>query len=244
MECINCGTCLVPFILTLTIRQTTRATPNHSFHQCQSVHPPTTSACTCEVQALTSTACSINNTAHGVSTSICKVSSFISQAGCPAHSMPLVPNVNSFVPFQMVALNFDRILLMLKDVGSILRETLQSQDGLNLEDICFCPLICTLRMQCLSLDGLCTLLGEGAFMPPRFERPPELSGITTILLVFQADSRHEKITNVYVGLMVCQVESCLYNPGQIPDFIKDIEGDLQVVHNTLKAGGDPGKRHA
>ena len=89
-----------------------------------------------------------------------------------AHSAPLIPGVNTFFPFQMAALNFKRILLMLKDVDSIPRDTLQSQDGLNLGDICFCPLIHTLHMQCPSLDGLCTLLAKGAFMPPRSERPP------------------------------------------------------------------------
>ena len=62
--------------------------------------------------------------------------------------------------------------------------------------------------------------------------------MTAILLVFQVNSRYEKITNIYVGL----VESCLYNPDQILDFIKDIEGDLQVVCDALKARGDPGKR--
>ena len=41
-----------------------------------------------------------------------------------------------------------------------------------------------------------------------------------------------------------RVESCLYAPDQILDFIKDIEVDLQVACDTLKAGGDPGKRHA
>ena len=40
----------------------------------------------------------------------------------------------------MVVLNFNQILLMLKDTGSILRETLHSQDGLNLGNIHFCPL--------------------------------------------------------------------------------------------------------
>ena len=54
---------------------------------------------------------------------------------CAAH-----PNGNSLFPFQMVALNFDLILLMLKDTGSIPRDTLHSQDGLNLGDIRFCPL--------------------------------------------------------------------------------------------------------
>ena len=66
--------------------------------------------------------------------------------------------------------------------------------------------------------------------------------MTAILLVFQTDSRHEKITNIYMGLVVHQVESHLYNPDQIPDFIKDIEGDLQVACDALKARGDPSKR--
>ena len=97
-------------------------------------------------------------------------------------------------------------------------------------------------MQCLSLGSLCTLLSEGAFAPPRSNMPPELSGMTAILLVFQADGGHEKITNIYVGLVVRRVDSHLYSPSQIPDFIQDIEGDLRVAHNALKAGRDPGKR--
>ena len=101
-----------------------------------------------------------------------------------------------------------------------------------------------LHMQYLSLDGLRTLLTEGAFMPPQSERPPKLSRMTTILLVFQADSRHQKITNVYVGLVVHRVESRLYNPSQIHNFIKDIEGDLQAVRDVHKAGGNPSKRCA
>ena len=66
--------------------------------------------------------------------------------------------------------------------------------------------------------------------------------MTANLLVFEVDSRHEKITDVYVGLVVCRVDSRLYSPSQIHNFLKDIEGDLQVVHDALKAGGDPGKR--
>ena len=137
----------------------------------------------------------------------------------------------------MVALNFEHILLMLKDGGSIPRDTLQSQDGINLGDICFCPLLCTLCMQCLSLGGLRTLLSEGAFESPRSDTPPELSGMTAILLVFQVDSRHEKIINVYMGLVVCRVDFHLYSPSQIHDFIR-------VACDALKARGDPGKRHA
>ena len=97
-------------------------------------------------------------------------------------------------------------------------------------------------MQRLPPDDLCTLLTEGAFMPPQSDRPPELSRMTAILLVFQADSRHEKITKVYVGLVVHQAQSCLYSPSQIHNFIKDIEGDLKVACDALKVGGDPDKR--
>ena len=68
--------------------------------------------------------------------------------------------------------------------------------------------------------------------------------MTTILLVFQADSKHEVITNIYVGLIICRVESCLYAPDQTLDFVKDIEVNLQAVCDALKAGGDPGKRCA
>ena len=123
---------------------------------------------------------------------------------------------------------------MLKDSGSILWETLHSQDGLNLGDIRFCPLRGTLCMQHLSLDCLQKLIVEGTFMPPQSEGPPELSGMTAILLVFQTDSQHEEITDVYMGLVICRVESHLYAPDQILNFIKDID--------ALKAGGDPGKR--
>ena len=79
-------------------------------------------------------------------------------------------------------------------------------------------------------------------MPPQLEGPPELSRMTAILLVFQADSKHEEITDVYVGLIVHRVESRLYAQDQILDFIKDIEVDLQVVCDALKAGGNPAKR--
>ena len=99
-------------------------------------------------------------------------------------------------------------------------------------------------MQHLSLNHLQKLIPEGAFMPPQLEGPPELSRTTAILLVFQADSQHEEITDVYVGLIVHRVESHLYTPDQILDFIKDIEVDLQVVLDTLKARGDPSKRRA
>ena len=98
-------------------------------------------------------------------------------------------------------------------------------------------------MQCISLDHLQKLITEGAFMPPMLEGPPKLSRTTTILLIFQANGQHERITDIYVVLVVCQVESCLYTLDQILDFVADIEVDLKVAHDALKAGGDPSKRH-
>ena len=80
--------------------------------------------------------------------------------------------------------------------------------------------------------------------PPPSEGTPELSGTTAILLVFQADGQHEKITDVYVGLIVHRVESHLYALDQILDFIRDIEVDLKAVQDALKVGGNPGKRCA
>ena len=126
--------------------------------------------------------------------------------------------------------------------GSILGDTLQSQDRINLGGIHFCPMLHTLSMQCLFLGCLHTLLSEGAFAPPRSSTPPELSGTTAILLVFQVDGGHEKITDIYVGLVACRVDSHLYSPSQIPDFIQDIEGDLRAACDALKAGCNPSKR--
>ena len=81
-------------------------------------------------------------------------------------------------------------------------------------------------------------------MPSVVEGILKLSGTTAILLVFQVDDQHEKITDVYIELVVRCIESHLYVPEKILDFMSDIEVDLKAVHDALKAGGDPGKRHA
>ena len=44
--------------------------------------------------------------------------------------------------------------------------------------------------------------------------------------------------------MVCRIESHLYAPDWILDFVSNIEVNLKVACDALKAGGDPGKRHA
>ena len=97
-------------------------------------------------------------------------------------------------------------------------------------------------MQHISLEGLCTLLFEGAFVPPQSNTPPELSRTMAILLVFQADSKHKRNINVYMGLVVCRVDCCLYSPNQINGFIQDIDVDLWEVCDALKAGCDASKR--
>ena len=146
--------------------------------------------------------------------------------------------------FQMVVLNFNRILLMLVEQGSIPWDTLQSQDRLNLGHVRFCPMRRMLCMQHISLDHLWELITEGTFMPPMSKGPPELSRTTTILLIFQADGQHERITDVYVGIVVHRAKSCLYTPDQILDFVTDIEVDLRAARDALKARGNPGKRCA
>ena len=81
-------------------------------------------------------------------------------------------------------------------------------------------------------------------MPPALEGQPKLSRTTAILLVFQVDGQHERITDVYVGLMVHRVESHLYTLDQILVFVTDIEVNLKVAQNALKARSNPSKRHA
>ena len=92
-------------------------------------------------------------------------------------------------------------------------------------------------MQHISLDCLRRLIAEGAFMPPMSQGTLELSGTTAILLIFQADDQHEKITNVYIG-----IKSHFYAPDWILDSVSDIEVNLKAARDALKAGGDPGKR--
>ena len=99
-------------------------------------------------------------------------------------------------------------------------------------------------MQCISLKGLRTLLSEGTFAPLQSNTAPELSRMMAILLMFQADSEHKRIINVYVGLMVHRVNCRLYSPNQINYFIQDIDVNLHVVCDALKARHDAGKRHA
>ena len=130
---------------------------------------------------------------------------------------------------------------MLADQGSIRQDTLQSQDGLNLGMFAFVPYdepsTCS-----ASLLTVCRNSSPRAHScpPAPLEGTPELSGTTAILLVFQADGQNERITDVYMGLIVHRVKSRLYTLDQILDFIKEI--DLKAVCDTLKAGGDPGKR--
>ena len=239
-DCINHGTHQASFILTLTSRKTTLTTLNHSLH----LHATSNST-----QPLASSACNIKQ--HSTTRFICVLSSaskvrvHLSSMHIDLHTALLTLAIIFLLFFfQMAALNFDHILLMLAEQGSILWDTLQSQDGLNLGDVCFCPIRQTLRMQRISLEHLQKLITEGMFMPPLLEGPSELSRTTAILLVFQVDGQHERITDVYMGLVVCRVESHLYTPDQILDFVKDIEVDLKVAHNALKARGDPSKRRA
>ena len=138
----------------------------------------------------------------------------------------------------MTALNFSRIFLKLVSKGSIPRDTLHSQDGLNLGDIHFCPIHHTLNMQHISLDYLRKL----AFMPSTVDGTLKLSGTTAILLIFQADDQHEQVIDIYIGLVVCCVKFHFYAPEKILDFVSDIEVDLKAACDTLKAGCDPGKR--
>ena len=75
--------------------------------------------------------------------------------------------------------------------------------------------------------------------PPTLEGTLELSGTTAILLIFQVDNQHEKITNIYVGLVVHCIESCLYAPDKILDFMSDIEVDLKVAGGAMSVPTDP-----
>ena len=165
---------------------------------------------------------------------------FLPPCRFPSVFASLAPFVNSL--FQMAAPNFEHILVMLKGRGTIPQSTLHCQDGINLGDIRFCPILRTLHMQHISLKGLCTLLSEGALVPLQSNTAPELSRMMVILLVFQVDSEYKRIINVYVGLVVRRVDCCLYRPNLINNFIQDIDVNLWEAHDALKARHDASKR--
>ena len=114
--------------------------------------------------------------------------------------------------FHMATLNFNRILLKLADQGSIPQDTLQSQDGLNLGDIHFCPILQTLCMQRISLDCLWGLVAKVHSCPPCQRAPLSSAGLQP----FSSSSR--QMTNM--------------------------RRSLTSMCDTLKVGGEPGKRHA
>ena len=130
--------------------------------------------------------------------------------------MPHVLTINFSFVLSDGCTQLQWILLKLTSKGSIPRDTLHSQDGLNLGDICFSPIQHTINMQCISLDYLQKLITEGTFMPSTAEGALELRGTTAILLIFQVDDQHEKITDIYIGL-VCHVKSHFYAPEKILD---------------------------
>ena len=104
----------------------------------------------------------------------------------------------------MAVLNFNRILLMLEDPGSIPQETLHSQDRLNLRDICFCPIGQTLCIQCISLDHLWKLIAEGVFMPPHWGALQSSVGLPS-----SWSSRCLHGTHCPQGRVLPQQEACL-----------------------------------
>ena len=130
---------------------------------------------------------------------------------------------------------------MLTDQGSIPQDTLQSQDRDSIwGTFAFVPKDepSTCNASLLTICG--NSLPRAHSCPPS-EGTPKLSRTTAILLVFQADGKHERITDVYRGLIVHRVKLCLYTSDQILVFIKDIEVNLKAVCNTLKAGVTPAR---
>ena len=79
--------------------------------------------------------------------------------------------------------------------------------------------------------------------PPHWRVPPSSVRLQPFSSSSRQMTKHE-INDIYVGLMVHHVKSCLCALDKILDFVADIEVDLKVARDTLKAGGDPGKRHA
>ena len=123
MDCKNRGTHHTSFILTLTSRKTTSTALNHSLHPRASNKTLSTTCVSPHVFI-----CSIQG-------KFVHLSSMHINLWIPCCLLTII----LLLFFQMATLNFNCILLMLADQDSIPQNTLQSQDGLNLGGICFCP---------------------------------------------------------------------------------------------------------
>ena len=125
------------------------------------------------------------------------------------------------------SLTFDTVLERLQHTSSLPIKVLWGPAGPCISNICFCPQIRTLWMQCMDLPYLETLVTESRFQP-NSAILEQVSPTTCILINFLSNADYTDIEHVHIGLIVI-------HQGFHPCKQKDILPFLDVIQGNLQA---------
>ena len=143
----------------------------------------------------------------------------------------------------MVLIPFQKLLEHLQYSAKIPNRILTGQEGLHYGNIHFMPQHHTLKMQRIPFPYFCHIVDDNAFAPLKCELK-DVSSTTTILLVYTTSADLTFIEYVHIGLIVCCVDSQVYEPKSIPAYIKYVKGDMRHIRQKLVAEGGALKAHS
>ena len=95
-------------------------------------------------------------------------------------------------------------------------------------------------MQHIPFSYFCNLLSNNVFTPPNTQLK-DMSGTSTLLLVYTTSADLTSIEYVHIGLIVHWAKSPLYKAKSIPVYIKYIEEDSKCISQKLTAKGSAPK---
>ena len=126
----------------------------------------------------------------------------------------------------MALIKFNTMLECLQSSHSLLSELLSGQEGLHYGNVCYMPLQCMLKMQCVPYNYFINLVWENNFQPVGTTMD-DASNTTAILLVFMSDDQLQTIKYIHIGLVVCHAGCQLYELRSISCFMQSIADDLK-----------------
>ena len=127
------------------------------------------------------------------------------------------------------SLLFDTMLERLQHTLSITADVLRGSAGLRISNICYCPQVRTLQMQCMGLPYLKTLIAENRFQP-RGAKLEHASTSTCIMINFLSNAEYMEVEHVHIGLIIIQKGFCPREQKDILPFLDVIHRDLQATH--------------
>ena len=126
----------------------------------------------------------------------------------------------------MALIKFNTMLECLQSPHSLPSELLPGQEGLHYGNMCYMPLQCTLKMQCVPYNYFVNLVWENNFQLVGTTMD-NASNTTAILVVFMSDDQLQTIEYVHIGLVVCHAGCQLYELRSVSCFMQSIDDDLK-----------------